>query len=128
MRIRPALELGQVLVKMSSTLLRGVDHLGEADGLGFERLDLSLDPVPRVIDEGAPLRRVMRRSEALAIALAGRLVLEQLADLGKREARLVAQLFDGAQSLEIGRVVEAVGALGASGGLEETDLLVVADR
>ena len=68
------------------------------------------------------------RAEALAVALARGLVLQQLADLGEREPGVVAQAPDEPQALEIGRVVEAVGAIRPGGRLQQADLLVVADR
>ena len=65
----------------------GLDHGAEALGLRFEGLDLALDPAPGILEDRAPLLRVLRRAEPLPVALAGGLVLEQLADLGEREAR-----------------------------------------
>ena len=67
-------------------------------------------------------------AEALAVALARGVVLEQLADLGEREAGVVAQAPDELQPVEVGGVVQAVVAVRASGRLEQADLLVVADR
>ena len=97
--------------------------------LRLERLDLALDPL------AWRRSRIARRSagspvvaEALAVALAGGLVLEQLADLGQREPGVVAQAADEAQALEVGGVVQAVVAVRPGGGLEQADLLVVADR
>src|SRR5690349_20859879 len=113
---------------MPSPDLRGVDHIREADGLRLESLDLALDAVARVIDQCEPLTRVVRGAESFAIALPSGLVLQQLADLGEREARLVAQLLDRPQTLEIRRVVQAVGAFRTGRGLEETDFFVVPDR
>ena len=72
--------------------------------------------------------RVAGRAEALAVALAGGLVLEQLADLGEAEPGVVAQLLDEPQSLEVGRVEQAVRAVAAGGRLEQAELFVVADR
>ena len=72
--------------------------------------------------------RVPGRAEALAIALAGGLVLEQLADLGQAEPGVVAQLLDEAQSLQVGGIEQAVRAVAAGGRLEQADLFVVADR
>jgi hypothetical protein len=109
-------------------IARRVDHLGEALCLGFEGLDLALDAGPRVIDECSPFGRVVRGAEPLPIAFAGGLVLQQLTDLRQREARLVAQLLDRAEALEIGRVVQAVRPLGPGSRLEQPDLFVVADR
>ena len=51
-----------------------------------------VDASPRVEDERAPLVRVAGLRVALAIPLADVLVLEQLADLRQREARVVAQV------------------------------------
>ena len=70
----------------------------------------------------------LRLAEPLAIAFAGGLVLEQLADLGEREPRVVAEAADEQQALEVGLVVEPVIATGARRRLEQADLLVVADR
>ena len=79
-------------------------------------------------------RRSDRRSSgspvcwiALAIPLADVLVLEQLADLREREARVVTQVADELEALEVGVVVQAVVAVRPRGRLEETHLLVVAD-
>ena len=82
----------------------------------------------RLVEVDASLGRVGRVGQALAVALARRLVLEQLADLGEREPGVVAQALDEPQPLEVGRVVQAVVAVGARGRLEQPDLLVVADR
>ena len=97
-------------------------------GLGFERRDLTIDPVARVEDQRAPFFGVLGRLEAFAIALAREFVLEQLADLRQREPGVVAQALDEPQALEVAGVVEAIGTVGAGGRLEEADLLVVADR
>ncbi len=67
-------------------------------------------------------------AEALAVALAGGVVLEQLADLGEREPGVVAQAADELQPIEIRGVVQPVVAVRAGGRLEQADLLVVADR
>ena len=62
----------------------------EAIGLGAQGGDLPLDARQRVDDDLAPLGRVRRVAEACPRRLASRLVLEQLADLGQREAGVVA--------------------------------------
>lgn len=82
-RIRAAVELGQVSVQMEATVMGCVDHGCQSIGLGFERLDLAIDPLTSIDDQDAPLSLVGGRSEAFAIALASRVVLEQLADLGE---------------------------------------------
>ena len=71
-----------------------VDHRREPGGLGLEDLDLAVDPLPSVEQERAPLVRIAGLPEPLAVALARGLVLEQLADLREREARVVAQAAD----------------------------------
>ena len=104
------------------------DHRREPHGLGFEQRDLAIDAVARFLEVAAALVRIGRLAEALAITLAGDLILEQLADLGQREAGVVAQALDETQAFDVGWVVQAVVAVGAGGRLEEPDLLVVADR
>ena len=66
--------------------------------------------------------------ETLAVAFARGLVLEQLADLGEREAGVVAEALDEAQPFEVAGVEEAVVAVGSGGRLQQPELLVVADR
>ena len=127
-RRRAAVELGEVGVDVARRALASSIIVGQAGGLCLEDRDLVVDPGARVQDERAPLVRVAGRLEALAIALAGVLVLEQLADLGEREAGVVAQAPDEPQALEVRGVVQAIVAVGARGRLEQTDLLVVADR
>ena len=90
--------------------------------------DLPLDAAPGVLEDRATLAGVLRGAEPLAVALARGLVLEQLADLGEREPGVVAELLDVPQALQVGGVVQAIRAIGAGGGLEQPDLLVVADR
>ena len=62
------------------------------------------------------------------LRVAGRLVLEQLADLGEAEAGVVAEALDEPQPLDVVLVVQAVVAVGSGGRLEQPELLVVADR
>ena len=128
MRRRAAVELGEVGVEVAAALARGLEHRPQAASASCEGRDLAVDAVARVLEERAPLGGVAGRPEALAIALAGGLVLEQLADLGQAEPGVVAQLLDEAQALQVGGVEEAVRAVGAGGRLEQPDLLVVADR
>ena len=81
-----------------------------------------------VEEQRAALVRIAGLAQAGAVALACRVVLEQLADLGEREAGVVAQAPDEPQAIEVRRVVQPVVALGSGGRLEQADLLVVADR
>jgi hypothetical protein len=127
-RRRPTVELGEVSVEVCPAFARGVDHRRQPPGLGLEGLDLSLDAVARVLEDRATLVGVLRGAEELAVALAGGLVLEELADLGEREAGVVAQLLDGPQPLEVRGVVQAIGPAGPCRRLEEPDLLVITDR
>ena len=128
MRIGTAVEVGEVLIEVAPPAAGVGDHRIEAGALGDERLDLPIDPGGRVLEQRAALGLVAGRSETLSIALARRLVLEQLADLGEREPGVVAQGADEAQALEVGRVEQAVGAVRSGGGLQEAHLFVVADR
>ena len=63
-----------------------------------------------------PLGRVGRGVVGLVPALAGGLVLEQLGDLGQREAGVVAQALDEAEPLDVRGVVEAIVTVGPGGG------------
>src|SRR5438132_3314380 len=60
--------------------------------------------------------------------LARCLIVDELADLGEREAGVVAEGLDEPQPIDVGGVVEAVGALATGRGVEEPELLVVANR
>ena len=60
------------------------------------------------------LDRIGGLAQPFAVALAGGLVLEQLADLGEREPGVVAKAADELESVEVRGVVEAVVAIGAS--------------
>ena len=104
-----------------------VDHLGNPVRLVAERLDLAVDARQGVDEDLAALGGVLGCPKPFAVAFAGCLVLEQLADLGQREPGVVAQPADEPEPRDIGLVVQAVGALGTGGRLEEPDLLVVAD-
>jgi hypothetical protein len=55
-------------------------------------------------------------------------VLQELADLGEREPRVVAQLLDEPEALDVGRVVQPVVALTPRRGRQQTELFVLADR
>ena len=81
-----------------------------------------------VEDQGAALLGILGGLQAFAIALAGELVFEELADLCQREPGVVTQALDEPQALEVARVVQAIRAIRPSGRLEQADLLVVADR
>ena len=79
-------------------------------------------------EERPALVAIAGLAEALAVALARGVVLEQLADLREREPGVVAQAPDELQPIEIRGVVQAVVAVRAGGRREQADLLVVADR
>src|SRR3954447_5849722 len=100
-RVRAAIELGEVLVEMRAPGTRLRDHRGEACGLGLEDLDLVVDAALRIDDERAPFIRVARLPEPLAVPFARVLVLEQLADLRERESGVVAKVPDELKALEI---------------------------
>ena len=85
-----------------------LDHRRQPGGLGFERRDLAIHPIPGVKDQRASLIGVLRGLQALAVALAGELVLQELADLGEREPSVVTQALDEPESLEVARVVQTV--------------------
>ena len=104
-----------------------VDHPGDPVRLVAERLDLTVDAGKRVDQDLAALGRILGGSKSLAVALARSLVLEQLADLGQREPGVVAQPADEPEPRDVGLVVQAVGALGTGGRLEESEFLVIAD-
>ena len=107
--------------------LGGARHLLEAVDLRAEDRHLSIGAPERVGDEQAPFRGVGRLVEGLPRASPGGFVLEQLRDLGEREAGVVAELLDEAQPLDVRDVVKTVGALASRRGAEEAELLVVAD-
>jgi hypothetical protein len=88
-------------VEVPSTGAGFVDHRGESLRLGFQDLDLAIDPNLRVDQDRAPLGRILRLAEALPVALAGVLVLEELADLGEGEAGIVTEAPDEQEPLEI---------------------------
>jgi hypothetical protein len=77
-RIRATVELGEVAVEVRASLAGRFDHRPKPCRLGFERLDLAVDAGARILEDRAPLPRVVGGAEALAVALASRLVLEQL--------------------------------------------------
>ena len=104
------------------------DHRLEAVGLGLQEGDLALDPGQCFLEIQAPLGGVGRVREAFAVAFAGRLVLEELADLGQREPGVVAEALDEAQPFEVAGVEEAVVPVRPRCRLQQPDLLVVADR
>src|SRR4029079_17474259 len=63
-----------------------------------------------------------------ALAVASALALERRACLGEAEAGVVPERLDELEPRHVVGVVQPVGTLGPRGGLEEPDLLVVADR
>lgn len=124
----PGLDLGEVGLQMGATALGLGDHRLEPADLLAEARDLPVDPGERVANDRLALVGVARRSEALTVAGTGGLVLEQLADLGEAEPGVVAEALDEPKAIEVILVVEPVRALGAGGGLEHPELLVVANR
>jgi hypothetical protein len=127
-RLTAGVELGDVGEEVLAAALGLCDHLGQAVLLLLERLDLAVHPVEGVVHDRAPLARVARAPEAGPVAGPGGLVLEELADLGQAEARVVAQALDEPEPLDVVGVEQAVGTLRPGGRLEQSDLLVVADR
>ena len=67
--------------------LRLVDHRCQAGGLGLEQGDLALDPLLRLEQVDPALARVGGLAQPFTVPFASRLVLQELADLGQREAR-----------------------------------------
>src|SRR4051812_22558699 len=102
-------------IEMSGTRSRLLDHRGESRGLALEDLDLMLRPGAGLDDEVSTLVGIAGLAVALAVALAGGIVLEQLADLGEREAGVVAQAADELEPIEIRGVVQPVVAVRAGG-------------
>ena len=101
---------------MGAAALRLGHHRLEASDLVAENRDLAVDPDERVLDDRGPLVGIVRRAEALTVAGASGLVLEELADLGEAEPGVVAEALDEPEALEVVVVVEPVGPLGAGGG------------
>lgn len=121
-------QLSQVSIEMDAALAGRLDHRPEPRGLGFERPDLAVDAGARILEDRATLPGVVGGAESLAVALADRLVLQELTDRGQREAGLVSELLDIVQSLQVRGVVQAIGAIGARRRFEQAELFVVADR
>ncbi len=116
MRCRSAVELGEVGIEVAPAGAAPRRSSRQAGGLRLEGLDLALGTLAGIDEDGATLGRISGRPEPLAVALAGGLVLEQLADLGQREAGVVAQAADEAQAVEVGGVVQAIVAVRSGGG------------
>ena len=113
--------------QVAAALLGVGDHAIDPVGLALEPGDLAIEPLERVLQDGHPLVRVGRVLEPGAVALAGLLVDQELADLGQAEPGVVPEPADEAQALQVVVVEEAVRALGSGGRLEEPQLLVVAN-
>ena len=128
MRRRTAVEFHQVRIEMAAAGAGFLDHRRQACGLRLKDLDLVADSGAGIDDEAAALVRVGRVVHSRSVAFPGGLVLQQLADLGKREARIVAQAADELQAIQVRRVIQAIVAFGAGRRLEQADLFVVADR
>ena len=88
-----------------------VDHRRQPRDLLPQAVDLAIHLGHRGQQELTPLGRVLRGPEAGTDARARRLVLEQLPDLREREPGVVAEALDEAETPEVLRVVEAIGAL-----------------
>ena len=114
LRSRP--EVGEVARQVAAPRLGLLDHRREAVRLVAEVLDLAIDAVHRVDEDGAALGGILGCAEPFAVALAGGLVLEQLADLREREPGVVAEAADEPKPLEVRGVVKAVVALGPAAG------------
>ena len=127
-RVGPAVEVGEVLVEVVPAGAGVMDHGVEAATFGFQGRDLSIDSDDGVAEQGASLGVVPGGPQAHPVPFPGGLVLEQLADLGKGEPGVVAQGADEAQALEIRGVEQPIRAIRSGGGLEQADLLVIADR
>ena len=118
----------EVPVKVGTAVARVLDHRREPSRLGLEDLDLPVGSIAGVGQERPALGRVGSLAQPRSVALSGGIVLEKLADLGEGETSIVTKVPDEPQSVEVGRVVEAVVAFGARRRFEQPDLLVVADR
>ena len=123
----PPSSSAQVGAQVRPARLGCLEHRPEAVGLLLESRDLAIHPVDEVAQDRPLLGRLAGRPEALAVPDAGLFVLEEQGDLGQAEAGVVPQLADEPEPLQVGGVVEPVGALRTRGRAEEADLLVVAD-
>jgi len=103
------------------------DHHVEANDPGAQGCDPPVNRCKRLGHDPQSLCRIAGSAELLTVALPGPLLLEESADLGQREAGVIAQPSDEAESLEVVGIVEAVGTLRPGRGGEEPQLLVVAD-
>ena len=108
MRVGPAIELGEVAVE-DALVARGRAPIMAPGVRPWLRASRSAHRrAAGILEDPSSLRRVLVVPEALAIPLAGDLVLEQLADLGQGEARVVAELLDVAKAVEVRLVVQPV--------------------
>src|SRR5664280_452235 len=105
----------------------GLVHHGlESTDLALEGLDLALEAGDALALDPPALGRIGGGMERGVASLPRRLSLENLGNLREREARIVAQTLDEAQSLQVGLVEEAIVALGSRGRPKQSDLFVVA--
>ena len=105
LRLPTCVEVGEVAQEVRAAARSVLEHRGEAVGLRLERRDLAIHPGQGVLDDRASLADIGGRSEPVAVASASGLVLEQLRDLGEAEARLVAEVLDELQPLDVVVVV-----------------------
>ena len=127
MGVRAAVKFHEVLVQVTATALRLGEHRVESVTFGLQERDLALGPIPRLDDERAPLVWIVGRAEAVAVTLAGNLVLQQLTNLGEAEARIVTQASNESQTLQVRCVVQPIGAIRAGRRLQQPEFFVVAD-
>src|SRR5579883_1383762 len=116
-----ALMACQLLQQRSAHLLQTCDFL-------LNKLQLVADRLVHALE----LSNFPRRLRLLAIGhlelMAFILRLENLANIGQREAEQIAQIFNALQALNVILRIAAVIALGAPGGWKQADLLVIAQR
>ncbi len=127
-RIATRADVREMIDEVTTSLLCLGDHRAQPLDLLTEGRDLSVDALDRIAEDRLPLAGIGGGSELDPVARTDRLVLEQLADLRQREAGIVTQPANEPQTIEVLGVVQPVGALGPGSGLEQAELLVVADR
>ena len=127
MWVRDAIKLHEMPVKVPAAVFGVGQHPVESVALGPEGVDLPNRAVARIDQQGTALARVSGGPKTLSIALADRLVLQQLPDLEEAETGVVAELLDEPQALQVARVEQAVGPVRAARRLQQAELLVVTD-
>ena len=100
----PAVDLGEMGLEVGAAALGLVDHRRRAGRSSSRRVAIWRSTRASASLEDRPaLGGVARRAEALTVAGAGGLVLEQLADLGQAEPGVVAEALDEPEPLEVVR-------------------------